>query len=311
MAVRLYREEQALVMENPGCAGAVMRRSLSLPKRPNWHRKQRFAAPLGVLAALLATFALPAAACGPESNCGIGERHYRIRMPAGHDGKTPVPVLLFAHGYTATPAAVMANAGLARTIDGLGAALIAPKSAYKGWALANAPRAATRPAVDEPAFIDAVLADAASRFSLDLGRVVASGFSSGGMMAWTLACQGGDRYAGFIPIAGTFWAPVPSDCPARPASLVHLHGDADQTVPLDGRAIADTRQGRVADALSLFARHGGFGLPEPVRNGHLRCQKRTNAAGQVLAFCLYPGGHGFAPEDIPYAWGLIMGSGRN
>jgi len=34
-------------------------------------------------------------ACGPDTDCVIGnDRHYRIRMPEGHDGKTEVGAIL-------------------------------------------------------------------------------------------------------------------------------------------------------------------------------------------------------------------------
>lgn len=32
----------------------------------------------------------PALACGKDTNCDIGNRFYRVKMPEGHDGKSPV-----------------------------------------------------------------------------------------------------------------------------------------------------------------------------------------------------------------------------
>jgi polyhydroxybutyrate depolymerase len=48
-------------------------------------------------------------------------------MPAGHDGKTRGPALVFAHGYCGSAAGVMRNKTLTGLTDRLGMALIAPK----------------------------------------------------------------------------------------------------------------------------------------------------------------------------------------
>jgi len=155
-----------------------------------------------------------------------------------------------------------------------------------------------------------VIADATARFGIDKDRLVASGFSAGAMLVWTLACESGDRFAGFVPIAGTFWAPVPKSCPGPVSSVIHIHGDADKTVPLLGRAIADTRQGSVPDALAMYARHGEFGPASAERIGKLGCDTRRNATGEILAFCQFSGGHSFRTEYLRQAWDMLAKAGR-
>ena len=49
----------------------------------------------------------PAMACGPTTKCMLGERHYLIRMPKGHDGKTRIGAIVYAHGYRGTAKQVM------------------------------------------------------------------------------------------------------------------------------------------------------------------------------------------------------------
>ena len=110
-------------------------------------------------------------------------------------------------------------------------------------------------------------------------------------MTWTVACARGDAFAGYIPIAGVFWAPEPESCRASPAPVIHIHGTSDKIVPLEGRPIDQTRQGDVHKTLAMYARHGGFGPSAATRRGALACEERRNADGMRLDLCLHDGGH--------------------
>ena len=88
---------------------------------------------------LLLLFATPAFACGPDSNCVIGDRFYRIAMPEGHDGKTPVGALVWVHGYRGTTMGVMRNGNLRRMVSDAGLALIAVQGVNGSWNLPYGP----------------------------------------------------------------------------------------------------------------------------------------------------------------------------
>ncbi|WP_375229845.1 alpha/beta hydrolase family esterase [Roseobacter sp. S98] len=250
-------------------------------------------------------------ACGPDTDCMIGDRHYRIAMPEGHDGTSPVPAIVFSHGYRGSAAGVMRNGSLRRMVSGLGAALIAVKSGDQDWVIPNAPRHMDSDGAEEFAYFGAVLDDAATRFAIDADRVVATGFSAGGMMTWNLACSMSDRFAGFVPISGTFWLEPPETCSAPVASIIHIHGDADKTVPLMGRKILQTKQGEVAEALEMYRGFGGFEpVSEDERYGGLVCDGDANDAGDVMKFCLFEGGHSFRTEYVRFGWEQLEEAGR-
>ena len=124
-------------------------------------------------------------------------------------------------------------------------------------------------------------------------------------MTWNLACYEGGLFAGYAPIAGTFWAPVPRNCPSRPVSLVHFHGTRDTVVPLGGREIADSRQGVVGKALAFFARRGHFGPEKTDAAKGLHCKRRQNPKGKILELCIHSGGHGFKVDYIRRAWRVL------
>ena len=239
-----------------------------------------------------------AAACGPDSDCRLGDRTYRIRMPAGHNGSTSVGAIIYMHGYRGTAAAIMRNKAFGSAVSDLGVALVAPKSLGDDWSIPNAPREYT----DDFVFFDRLLEDITTRFAIDPKRIMATGFSAGGMMVWNLACQRGESFAGFAPIAGTFWAPIPESCPSPPVHLLHTHGTTDRTVPLRGRPIQKTHQGDVYKALSLFGEAGNFGSSETYEVLDLKCERRLNPEGRALELCLHPGGHRFKREYVVRAW---------
>ncbi|WP_102109982.1 alpha/beta hydrolase family esterase [Oceaniglobus roseus] len=260
-----------------------------------------------LLPILLSLLPLPALACGPDTDCPVGERSYRLYLPEGLEGKE-IGALVFAHGYRGTAAGVMKNMAFRALADDLGVALIALQAAGEDWQLAHTPRAPDREEALEYDYVRAVLEDAGQRLHLDPARTVATGFSAGGMMTWTLACGMSESFAGFVPMSGTFWAPVPGTCTTPPASVVHIHGTEDTTVPLGGRPIGPARQGDVPETLAMYSAYGDF-TPTGQHDGPdgMSCRRSTNPAGRMLEFCTFPGGHSFSTLRLGYAYRRILG----
>ncbi|MDF1728521.1 MAG: prolyl oligopeptidase family serine peptidase [Sulfitobacter sp.] len=242
----------------------------------------------------------PALACGTDSDCAVGDRTYRIALPEGHEAGQPIGALIWSHGYRGSAAGVMRNGALRRVAAEAGLALIAAQGVRGTWDLPRGPRTFDSTGKAEMAYFEAVVADAVTRHGIDRDRLVAAGFSAGGMMVWELACQRPEMFAGFIPFSGTFWLEPPETCARPAASIVHIHGDADRTVPLLGRPIGETKQGEVPEVLAFYRQIGGFGEPTAGGAGDLACQNRTNGAGKVLEFCLFPGGHSFSTRHLAY-----------
>ena len=252
----------------------------------------------------------PAFACGADSNCMLGGRSYRIAMPEGHDGTTPVGALIWSHGYRGSAQGVMRNGSLRRMVSDAGLALIAAQGINGSWDLPNGPGTMDSTGAAEFAYFDAVIADATNRRQINPNRIIAGGFSAGGMMVWNLACSHPERFAGFVPMSGTFWLKPPDTCKAPVSSIVHIHGDADKTVPLKGRRIRETKQGEVAHSLEMYARFGNFGPSQPTKSGALNCRNRVNATGEILEFCLFPGGHSFRTEYLRYGIERLRAAGQ-
>lgn len=263
-----------------------------------------------LLTGLFLCVAGPALACGPDTDCMLGDRHYRVALPDGYDAAQPVGAIVFAHGFRGSARGAMRNMNMRRMVSDMGLAFVAVKSAGDDWDIPGTPSNMDSTGAAEMAYFDAVVADVTARFAIDPDRIMMAGFSAGGMVTWELACNRPDLFAGFAPVAGTFWQGPPDGC-AAPASVIHIHGTEDRTVPLAGRPIRATRQGDVSAVLEMYRKDGGFG---PVQSTEalddLTCQQQANAAGDVLEFCTFPGGHSFRRSFLRYAWNRLRAAGK-
>lgn len=263
-----------------------------------------------ILLTFILLLATPAFACGPDTDCKVGNRHYRIAMPHGHDGTTPVPALVWSHGYRGSAQGVMKNGSMRRMLSDAGFALIAMHGINGSWNLPNGPGTMDSDGSAEFAYFDDVIADATANQPIDPDRIIAAGFSAGGMMVWNLACSHPEKFAGFIPISGTYWLKPPETCKAPVSSIVHIHGTQDKTVPLKGRAIRETKQGEVEEAIAMYEKFGSFGPARYFKTGPLTCRNRTNPNGEVLDYCLFEGGHSFRTEFLGFGIDTLRDAGQ-
>ncbi|MFK7943193.1 MAG: PHB depolymerase family esterase [Paracoccaceae bacterium] len=260
------------------------------------------------LIAAIGLWPFAANACGQDTDCKIGDRVYRIAMPENVEG--PIGALVYNHGYRGSHKGAMKNKSLIALAHGQGMALVSTKSAGDDWLIPGVPSNPDEDGAVEFAYFDAVIEDLVTRHGIVRDRLVASGFSAGGMMVWNLVCHRGDAFAGFVPVAGTFWEPVPQACPSGAVQVVHVHGTSDKIVPLTGRRIAQSKQGSVFDALEMISRVGGYGDRQPMPGiEDLTCAGRAAPGGEVLGFCTHPGGHSFKASYLSAALEILKNAG--
>jgi polyhydroxybutyrate depolymerase len=91
---------------------------------------------------------------------------------------------------------------------------------------------AARQDIDDVGFIDALIDQLAHDHEVDPDRVFAFGHSNGAIMSYRLACELADRIVGIGVVAGTLG--VETCDPTQPVSVIHVHGTADDNVPITG-----------------------------------------------------------------------------
>lgn len=259
---------------------------------------------LACLFALLALAPVPAVAgdCGGEAPCVVEDGSYRIELPAD---RPATGVVLFFHGYRGSAAAQMQARGLIETAHRHGLAFAAPDGRDGSWSHVGSPSQVR----DERRFVGAVLDDLSARFGFGPDKVVVSGFSQGASMAFSVACDQGDRVAAAVTFAGVFWQPLPDPerCKAPPP-MVHVHGLNDPVFPLEGRPIGERwHQGRTSDSLAVMKEAGGCEAqaPTPATIAGLGCEVSSGCDRGPIALCLHTGGHEVRPEWLDAALGRL------
>jgi polyhydroxybutyrate depolymerase len=255
--------------------------------------------PRNLAASICAWLSLAAAAQAEPPLLTIADGSYRAVAPQDWDGKSPLPMVLYIHGYRQSSAEVTADQPLVDAVTSAGALLVVPDGAQGGWSFGNAPSRRR----DDLAFLRAIVADAKARFPVDASRVIAAGFSIGGSMVWDLACHDAKGFAAFLPISGDFWVPYPEHCNSGPVNLRHTHGENDTTFPMNGRSLRGGafQQGAVAKSFEILKQTDSCPAEadSTEQDGELQCWVWTGCgSGKRIELCLHPGWHEVKPEQL-------------
>lgn len=199
---------------------------------------------------------------------GGRERGYRLHLPPMVDGSEPRPLVLVFHGGGGDPAGAERLTRFSELADRAGFVVVYPDGVGKNWndGREHAYAGAFRDAVDDVAFVSALLEALAGELALDPRRIYATGISNGAIFVNHLAAHLSPRIAAIAPVAGSI--AVPSDArfaPAQPVSVLMINGTDDPLVPYQGGGVARGRRGEVIGveaAVQKWARANGCpGVP--------------------------------------------------
>jgi polyhydroxybutyrate depolymerase len=164
-------------------------------------------------------------------SAGGTERTYLTYRPAGLPSGAPLVVMLHPDGSSGSRAErdYRWDAEADR-----GHFIVAyPDGLHSSW---NTGGGCCFSRADDIGFVSAMVSAIQSENPIDRYRVYAAGMSSGGMLAYALACQT-TIFAAIAPVSATQLSPCPD--PAL-TSVIHIHGAADRVIsyyPRPGGAI--------------------------------------------------------------------------
>jgi polyhydroxybutyrate depolymerase len=203
-------------------------------------------------------------------------RHYELHLPA-HPPPGRYPLVIALHGASGSGAHLEHTIGLDAIADREGFAVVYPDGISSRWNDGRPDLGET----DDVGFIGALIDELATAHPIDRARVFAMGMSTGGMLAFRLGCELADKLVAIASVAGELPAPIARFChPARPISVLAIHGTADPLVPFEGGDVIGTRNGRLGRphgevigalrSVALFAKHDRCAAPtvtsEPERD---------------------------------------------
>lgn len=174
-------------------------------------------------------------------------REYILYIP--EDLPNNAPLVIGMHGYTSSPWVFKNNFGWDELAEQYKFIMCYPQGTYEpynNYSHWNARIPLST--VDDVGFISDLAIHIADTYKLDKDRIFAAGFSNGGYMAYTLACERPDVFRAVASVSGlmseyTYKSYNPYSLsadkwltysPSTPIPICHIHGTDDLIVPIDG-----------------------------------------------------------------------------
>jgi polyhydroxybutyrate depolymerase len=225
------------------------------------------------------------------------ERTYRLFVPSKATRSEKLPLVVGLHGGLGSGDQFAGNSNFETLAESEGFIAVFPDGTNRTWNGGNCCGQAAAKDVDDVGFLAALIAHLTATLPVDSSRVFMTGHSNGGIMSFRFGCERSEMVRAIAPVAGSM--EVPKCQPANGVSLFAIHGDADQSHPLEGgegpRSIAGVPFVSMEMSLALWT--AGMqceSSPERSTDGPLatttwdRCRDGATASFIVIAGADHP-----------------------
>ncbi len=187
------------------------------------------------------------AACDDEAATGApvndpvrtigGARPATLMLPNDYEAGTRIPLVIVLHGYTSNARWTDGYFGMSQRIEPDQIAVILPNGTRNTrnlpfWNGTDYCCDLFGSGVDDVAYLNGLVEDASEHMAVD--GVYLIGLSNGGFMSYRMACESMPGLRAIAAVAGATFSD-PARCEgARPVSVLHIHGTADNTIRYEG-----------------------------------------------------------------------------
>ena len=180
------------------------------------------------------------------------------------------PLVFVLHGSSGEAAIMrdLTSFAFERIAQAEGAIVVYPQGFEKHWndCRGSADYAANVQNIDDPAFFEAMIGWFERELGADRGRVLATGLSNGGQMAYRLGLERPDLVLAIAPMAAGLPAPATRDCheSGMPVATAIFNGTEDPVNPFEGGLVSvfgNTSRGEVLSSQATaryWARLAGY-----------------------------------------------------
>jgi len=178
---------------------------------------------------------------GDEPTFG-GDRPVTVHVPPAYVAGVPAPLVILLHGYGASGALQDLYFGLTPVSDARGFLYAHPDGTVDGsgkrfWNATEGCCNFDNGPVDDSTYVSSLITQIQARYAVDPKRVFLIGHSNGGFMSYRMACDHSDQIAAIASLAGAMWTDATKCAPAKPVSILQIHGTSDATVGYAGGQI--------------------------------------------------------------------------
>ncbi len=241
-------------------------------------------------------------------NSGGLTRTFYVHVPLAYDPTRGTMLVLNFHGFSNSALIQKVISRMDKSADTHGYIVVYPEGVATSWNAGDCCGTAWTNAVDDVAFVKAMLARLETDWCIDPKRVYSTGYSNGGFLSYRLACEMADTFAAIAPVAGQMGVD-PTGCkPSRPVPVLDFHGTADPIVPYNG-GVASFQSGlgalnfrSTAETLSIWRNKDScLGSGKVIyQQGDATCTLYdTCLLGSEVVHCKIEGGGHTWPGGVP------------
>jgi polyhydroxybutyrate depolymerase len=207
----------------------------------------------------------------------------------------PRPLILVFHGALDTAQNTIQETDFEQAADRRGLLVAFMQGYLNTWNEGAGHTPEEVAGIDDVTYTTGVLNQIERRYRVDRTRIAAAGFSNGALMSELLGCRIASRLTLVVPVAGPLPVSVSPGCrPARPISVLEIHGTADQSIPYGGGPFAGVGGGTTvlsapASAARWAALDGCAATPQTSGAGtaivlttYSRCRKHVTVALRAI-----------------------------
>ena len=231
------------------------------------------------------------------------EREYQLYLPSSFNVETAHPVLINFHGFGGNAKDYFAfGSNFQEVADQEGVILVYPQALLlSGFSVWNAAPFAedNKTDFDDIGFIETLIIDLQEQLSIDPDRIYVTGFSTGGMFSYALACFSNEPIAGVAAVSAAQLNLV--DCAPSPMNVFIAHGTADDILPYYGSSDIASIDEVVSfwtnvNHTSNVAQESSYALAKEKVYQYIYSEGINNS--QVMHYKVENGSHGWFDHEI-------------
>ncbi|WP_203906075.1 extracellular catalytic domain type 1 short-chain-length polyhydroxyalkanoate depolymerase [Rhizocola hellebori] len=199
---------------------------------------------------------------GAAVSVKLDDRPFQLYVPNSYTATAKMPLVVLLHGFQSSAAQQERYFKLTAEAERRGFLYAMPdgsqnRNGNRFWNATAACCDFGGIGVDDSGYLSRLIDTVKSSYSVDPRRVYFVGHSNGGFMAYRMACEHATQITAIVSLAGAATNDAAQCKPARPVSVLQIHGSADSTIRYEGGLNVGQPYPSAAQTLASWRGHDG------------------------------------------------------